>query len=153
MATPFVSLAKSALINELGQLRDSVKALAEPLSEKELWTKPMEPGNSIGHLVLHLTGNLNHFVGAQLGKTGYVRDREREFSEANPPSTAETLANLDAAVATFGRVVDGLSEEQLLAPHPETRFGPVFGALLHLVGHFAIHRGQMSYILRFLQEE
>ncbi len=153
MATPFVSLAKSALINELGQLRDSVKALAEPLSEKELWTKPMEPGNSIGHLVLHLTGNLNHFVGVQLGKTGYVRDREREFSEANPPSTAETLANLDAAVATFGRVVDGLSEEQLLAPHPETRFGPVFGALLHLVGHFAIHRGQMSYILRFLQEE
>ena len=43
-----------------------------------------------------------------------------------------------------------VSEEQLLAPHPETRFGPVFQALLHLVGHFAIHRGQMSYIVRLL---
>src|SRR5262249_26816070 len=130
MATPFVALAKSALINELGQLRDSVKALVEPLSAKELWTKPLVPGNSIGHLVLHLTGNLNHFAGAQLGKTGFVRDREREFSEANPPTKNETLANLDAAVATFRSVVDSLTEDQLLAPHPETRFGPVFQALL-----------------------
>ena len=150
MATPLVALAKSALINELGQLHDSVKALAEPLSESELWTRPIEPGNSVGNLLLHLTGNLNHFVGAQLGNTGYVRDREREFSEANPPSKKETLANLDAAVATFARVVDSLTEEQLLAPHPETRFGPVFQALLHLVGHFAIHRGQISYIVRLL---
>ena len=150
MATPLVALAKSALINELGQLFDSVKELVESLSEAQLWTKPVQPGNSVGHLLLHLTGNLNHFVGAQLGKTGYVRDREREFTEANPPSKKETLANLDAAVATFRRVVDGLSEEQLLAPHPEPRFGPVFQALLHLVGHFAIHRGQMSYVVRLL---
>ena len=150
MATPLVALAKSALINELGQLFDSVKELVEPLSEAQLRTRPVQPGNSVGHLLLHLTGNLNHFVGAQLGKTGYVRDREREFTEANPPSKKETLANLDAAVATFRRVVDGLSEEQLLAPHPETRFGPVFQALLHLVGHFAIHRGQMSYVVRLL---
>jgi uncharacterized damage-inducible protein DinB len=148
MATPFVNLAKSALINELGQLHDSVKALVEPLSQSELWAKPIEPGNSIGHLLLHLTGNLNHFAGGQLGHTGYVRDREREFSEAKPPSKKETLANLDAAVATFARVLDGLTEEQLLAPHPETRFGPIFQALVHLVGHFAIHRGQMSYIVR-----
>jgi len=153
MSTAFVALAKSALLNELGQLRDSVKALADPLTEKELWTKPVAPGNSIGHLILHLTGNLNHFAGAQLGKTGYVREREREFSEANPPAKKETLANLDAAVATFGRVVDSLTEEQLLAPHPETRFGPVFPALLHLVSHFAIHRGQMSYIVRLFEKK
>ena len=150
MATPLVALAKSALINELGQLFDSVKELVEPLSEAQLRTRPVQPGNSVGHLLLHLTGNLNHFVGAHLGKTGYVRDREREFTESNPPSKKETLANLDTAVATFRRVVDGLSEEQLLAPHPETRFGPVFQALLHLVGHFAIHRGQMSYVVRLL---
>jgi uncharacterized damage-inducible protein DinB len=150
MATALVALAKSALINELGQLFDSVKELVEPLSEAQLRTRPVQPGNSVGHLLLHLTGNLNHFVGAHLGKTGYVRDREREFTESNPPSKKETLANLDTAVATFRRVVDGLSEEQLLAPHPETRFGPVFQALLHLVGHFAIHRGQMSYVVRLL---
>jgi len=111
MAADLLSLARSALIGELEQLRDGVREVAEPLSEKELWTKPLEPGNSIGHLILHLTGNLNHFVGAQLGRTGYVRDREHEFTEAKPPVKETVLANLDKAVATFRQVVSGLSPE------------------------------------------
>jgi hypothetical protein len=49
--------------------------------------------------------------------------------------------------------VGGLSAEQLTAPHPEARFGPVFNGLVHLVGHFAIHRGQMSYISRLLKKK
>ena len=111
----------------------------------------MEPGNSIGHLILHLTGNLNHFVGAQLGGTGYVREREREFTETKPPDKATLLANLDAAVSMFRRVVSGLSTEQLAAPHPEKRFGTVLQTLVHLVSHFALHRGQMSYLARLVK--
>jgi uncharacterized damage-inducible protein DinB len=141
---------KAALIGALEGQRDAVKAAAEPLSEADFWRKPLDPGNSVGHLVLHLAGNLNHFVGAQLGGTGYVRDREREFTVASPPSKAEALAGLDAAVATFRRVVDGLSAEALLAPHPEARFGHVVSALTHLLAHFALHRGQISYIVRLL---
>lgn len=144
-------LAQAALVKELEGLRDVVRELAGPLSEQEFWAKPLEPGNSVGHLLLHLTGNLNHFVGAQLGGTGYVRDREREFTEASPPSKAEALAGLDAAVATFRRVVEGLSAERLAAPHPEARLGDVLTALVHLVSHFALHRGQMSYIARLVQ--
>ena len=141
---------KAALIGGLENQWEAVKAAAEPLSEADFWRKPLDPGNSVGHLVLHLTGNLNHFVGAQLGGTGYVRDREREFTEANPPSKAQALAGLDEAVATFRRVVGGLSGEALLAPHSEARFGTVVGALVHLVAHFALHRGQVSYIVRLL---
>jgi uncharacterized damage-inducible protein DinB len=144
---------KAAMCGALEGQRDAVKAAAEPMSEADFWRRPLEPGNSVGHLVLHLTGNLNHFVGAQLGHTGYVRDREREFTEANPPSKAEALAGLDAAVATFRRVVEGLGAEALLAPHPETRFGTVVGALVHLVAHFALHRGQVSYIVRLVSRE
>jgi hypothetical protein len=51
-------------------------------------------------------------------------------------------------VAMFRRVVEGLTAEQLAAPHPEARFGQVYPALLKLVAHFALHRGQMSYIVR-----
>jgi uncharacterized damage-inducible protein DinB len=150
MAADLLGLSRTALIGELEHLRIEVREVAEPLSEKELWIKPLEPGNSVGHLILHLTGNLNHFVGAQLGGTDYVRDREREFSETQPPSKDVTLANLDKAVGTFRQVVSGLSADQLAAPHPETRFGPVFNTLVHLVTHFAIHRGQISYIVRLL---
>ncbi len=152
MTMDFLNLARTALIGELEHLRDEVRKAAAPLSEKELWMKPMDPGNSIGHLILHLTGNLNHFVGAQLGGTGYVRDRGREFSEVIPPSKDEALASLDKAVATFRQVVGGLSADQLAAPHSEKRFGSVFNGLLHLVAHFAIHRGQMSYIVRLVKK-
>jgi hypothetical protein len=141
---------RAALVRELEGQRDGIRSAAEPLSEADFWRKPLEPGNSVGHLVLHLTGNLNHFVGAQLGGSGYVRDREREFTEASPPPKAEALAGLDGAVATFRRVVEGLNAEALLAPHPEARFGAVVNALTHLVGHFAVHRGQVSYIVRLL---
>ncbi|HTU91811.1 MAG TPA: DinB family protein [Gemmataceae bacterium] len=150
MAADMTALAKTALIEALEKLRNDVQELAEPLSDSQFWTKPIDPGNSIGHLVLHLTGNLNHFVGGQLGGTGYVRAREREFTETQMPSKAEALRKLDEAVATFRRVVSGLSAEQLAAPHPETRFGPTMNALIHLVAHFALHRGQMSYIVRML---
>jgi uncharacterized damage-inducible protein DinB len=150
MATDVTTLVRSALIDELEQLRGAVRQLAEPLSETELWRKPVDPGNSVGHLILHLTGNLNHFAGAQLGHTGYRRDREREFTEMEPPQKAVLLADLDAAVAVFRRVVGGLTAEQLAAPHPEARFGPVVSALVHLVAHFALHRGQISYLARLV---
>ena len=153
MSAELTGLARTALIGVLEQQRDAVRQLAEGLSEAELWARPVEPGNSVGHLILHLTGNLNHFVGAQLGQTGYVRDREREFTEQQPPAKANVLAGLDAAVATFRRVVGGLSAEQLAAPHPEARFGTVLQALVHLVSHFALHRGQMSYIARLVKPE
>jgi hypothetical protein len=151
MPANLTELLKGALIREVESLRDAIRALAAPLDERQFWIRPLEPGNSVGHLVLHLTGNLNWFVGAQLGGSGYVRDREREFTEAEPPAKAEALAGLDAAVATFHRVVGGLTAEQLDAPHPTERFGDVLSTLVHLTAHFALHCGQMSYIARLVR--
>ena len=151
MSVDITDRVKSSFIRELESLRDAVHNLAATLDERQFWTKPLEPGNSFGHLVLHLSGNLNWFVGGQLGGSGFVRDREREFTEATPPGKAEALAALDDAVATFRRVVQGLSAEQLAAPHPTERFGEVVNALLHLLSHFALHRGQMSYIARLVR--
>jgi hypothetical protein len=151
MPAELTELVKSSLIGNLEKLRDEIHQLANPLTEDEFWRKPLEPGNSIGHLVLHLTGNLNHFVGARLGNTGFVREREREFTEANPPAKAEALAGLDFGVATFRRVVTGLTAAQLAAPHPDERFGLVLNALVAVTAHFALHRGQMSYIVRLLK--
>jgi uncharacterized damage-inducible protein DinB len=153
MNTDVASLAQTALVEELEQLAEAVRQLTARLSERALWATPVEPGNSVGHLILHLTGNLNYFVGAQLGRTGYVRDREREFTEAQPPTKTEALAGLTEAVATFRRVVLSLTPQQLAGPHPEARLGSVHKALVHLVAHFALHRGQMSYIVRLLRTE
>lgn len=152
MSEKLVNSIHLALIDELEALHAQVLKLLAPLTEEQIWTRPVMPGNSAGHLVLHLTGNLNHFVGAQLGKSGYVRDRDREFSEQAPPARQQLLENFQAAIATFRRVVEGLGEEQLLAAHPEERLGSVLKGLVHLVAHFALHRGQISYLVRLVKE-
>lgn len=152
MSEDIVAATKAALCGELEILRDAVKTLAEPLTEEQFWRKPIDPGNSFGHLVLHLTGNLSHFAGARLGKTGYVREREREFTETNLPHKAEAMARLDEAVATYRRVVEALPGEQFVEAHPDAMFGTVISALVRLVAHFALHRGQMSYIARLVQQ-
>jgi uncharacterized damage-inducible protein DinB len=151
MSIALDNLVKQALIGELEGLRDAIREAAAPLSEAEFWAKPVQPGNSVGHLVQHLTGNLNHFVGAQLGNSGYVRDRDREFIGTIAPSKTETLRLLDLAVSQFRQVVTGLTPERFADAHPEARFGNVLSALVHLVAHFAIHRGQISYIVRLVK--
>jgi uncharacterized damage-inducible protein DinB len=147
----FTKNVRSALISGMEQQYQDVRKIVENLTDKQLWQRPVDPGNSVGHLVLHIAGNINCFVGAELGHTGYLRDREREFTESNSPPRKQLLENLDGAVATFRRVVGGLTEEQLIAPHPTERFGTTIAALVHIVAHFALHRGQMSYIARFVK--
>ena len=152
MTAGIVTATKAALCSELEILRDAVKTLAGPLTEEQFWRKPIEPGNSFGHLVLHLTGNLSHFAGARLGKTGYVRERDREFTDPNPPPKAEAMARLDEAVSTYRRVVEALPGEEFPSAHPDAMMGTVINALVRLVAHFALHRGQMSYIARLVQK-
>lgn len=150
MSAQFVQTVKNELIRELEELHQEIRTLLEPLSDEQLWIKPVEPGNTIGHLILHLTGNLNHFIGGQLAKNGYIRDREREFAESNLLPRGELLGDFDAAVALFRQVVGGLTEEQLEATFPTDKFGVTYKALLHFVAHFALHRGQMSYLARLV---
>src|SRR6202165_4949225 len=88
----------SGLTARYEKLAGVLRELAAPLGEEQFWAKPFPFGNSIGHLVLHLTGNLNYYVGAQIAGTGYVRDRPLEFSDAARPSKKEVLKNFDDAI-------------------------------------------------------
>ena len=65
---------------DLNRLKDEISSYTE---ESELWKINKEIKNSGGNLALHLVGNLNHFIGATLGNTGYIRQREREFNDKN----------------------------------------------------------------------
>jgi uncharacterized damage-inducible protein DinB len=149
MDADVVGAVKRALAAQMEALRDEVHQLAQPLGEEQFWARPVVPGNSFGHLVLHLTGNLSHFAGARMAGTGYVRDRDREFTEAEVPPKAEALARLDEAVAVYLRVVESLSGDGLVAPHPDAeKMGSAVNALVKMLTHFALHRGQMSYLAR-----
>jgi hypothetical protein len=125
--------------------------LSEKLSEEQFWAKPYPYGNSFGHLTLHLVGNLNYYIGAQIAGTGYVRDREREFNESNPPSKEEVLRRLDEAVelvvkALETQTTDSWSSEYSAkgAEYTDNRFG----IFLRCAAHFRHHIGQMVYLAK-----
>src|SRR5688572_423906 len=128
------------------EYRARVHALAAGLSEEQFWRRPYPYGNSVGHLVLHLTGNLKFFVGRELAGTGYVRHREREFTDAAPPSKAEALEALDEAVDIVVATLGSQTADDWSAPYAAG--GPAFatdraGAFVRLVAHFYHHVGQM----------
>src|SRR5580700_2237233 len=87
-----------------------VRELAAPLGEKQFWKKPFEFGNSFGHLLLHLTGNLNYYIGAQIANTGYARDRPLEFAATERPAKQEVLKRFDAAVEMVIKTIGVQSE-------------------------------------------
>ena len=115
------------------------------LPKEKFWARPFPFGNSVGHLVLHLTGNLNHYIGAKIGGTGYVRDRPREFTEPAEAPAEQVLEGFHAAVETVVRTIRSLDAEGLVVPVSEEM--PIetrFGLLLVFAAHLNNHIGQMS---------
>jgi hypothetical protein len=123
------------------------------VSEEQFWTKPFPYGNSFGNLVLHVTGNLNHYFGAQLGNTGYVRDRDQEFAAGQTRGKGEVLRELDEAVEVVVKTLEAQTDETWQANYEAVGMSDVgnrFGAYLRCATHFHHHIGQMTYIVRAL---
>jgi uncharacterized damage-inducible protein DinB len=125
-----------------------VRELAAPLTNAQFWQKLFLFGNSFGHLVLHLTGNLNYYVGAEIAETGYVRDRPREFNDPNPPSKDEALKRFDAAVDMVLKTIHAQSPEDWSAEY--SGLGSDAKNRLDIVvicaAHMQHHIGQMIYL-------
>ena len=136
-------------------LTKQVHALAAGLTEDQFWTKPYSYGNSFGHLVLHLTGNLNYFIGSQIAHTGYVRVREQEFNDPGRPSKEQTLKALDEAVALVTSALEKQSDENWSqhyeAEHAADFIRDRFGIFLRCATHFHHHLGQMIYLQKALK--
>ncbi len=125
-----------------------VRELATPLTNEQFWAKPFPYGNSFGHLVLHLTGNLNYYIGAQIANTGYVRDRPREFNDPNPPSKEDALKRLDEAVAMVIQAIRAQSTDDWSKPYAATgaHSSNRLDMVMQCAAHMQHHIGQMIYL-------
>jgi len=125
-----------------------VRELAVPLTDAQFWQKPFAFGNSFGHLVLHLTGNLNYYIGAQIAKTGYIRDRPREFNDPNPPSKDEALQRFDDAVEMVLKTIREQSPEDWSAEYSGlgTDAKNRLAMMMQCAAHMQHHIGQMIYL-------
>lgn len=134
---------------DLAKLKAEIESYS---SEADLWRVDGKIANSAGNLTLHLAGNLRHFFGAILGDTGYVRDRDREFSEVGV-SRADLLADVDQAAADVIATLEKLTADDLARTYPIEVFGHPMTTeffLVHLATHLNYHLGQINYHRRLL---
>jgi hypothetical protein len=149
MNSPLGTVVSDELCRYFTHLASRIDRAAHALPREKLWVKPYPYGNSVGHLLLHLTGNLNHYVGAKIAASGYVRDRPREFNDpANPPAE-QVLKNFHNAVDLVVRTIRSLGDDGLMAPiADELPIQTRFGLLLVCAAHLNNHIGQMSYLVQ-----
>lgn len=146
------------LIRELSKLFErDLGQLIRNLEETDpdnLWRTPKGVANSCGVLVQHITGNLNHFIGTGLGETGYVRERDLEFTNTGR-SKEELLKDLRNLREMVSLVINGLDPDRLEQPYP-LKFPYDYNIremLVHLYGHLSYHTGQVNYLRRMLAKE
>ena len=129
---------------DLNKLKEEISLYKD---ESSLWIIKDGISNSAGNLCLHLIGNLNHFIGAVLGNTNYIRNRENEFSSKNI-LRSELYKEIDKTIAVVSNSLENLSDEDFEKEFPllirnekvKTDF-----MLLHLIAHFSYHLGQINY--------
>ena len=147
-------MLKEALLEiferDLNKLKDEINLYR---NEESLWIIKGEVSNSGGNLCLHLIGNLNHFIGALLGNSRFIRERESEFSSKNV-SREEINEMVEKTIKTVVESLDKLSDEDFDKDFPIEKHGKaqkIDYMLLHLLTHFNHHLGQINYHRRLLQ--
>lgn len=121
-------------------------------NESLIWHFEKNISNSAGNLCLHLAGNFNTYIGAELGKTGYIRHRDLEFSLKDVPKTV-LLEKIAATIAVVETVLKNMTEEQMAEEYPQPVLGYKMNIgffLVHLATHLTYHLGQINYHRRLL---
>ena len=142
---------KTLFDRDLDRLKNELSSYK---NESILWEIKKDLENSAGNLSLHIIGNLNHFIGAILGGTGYVRDRDKEFIQKDVP-VSDLLTDIDEVKTTIYNTLQGISEEELSEKFPINVFGyemTKFFFLIHLHSHLSYHLGQINYHRRLIDK-
>jgi hypothetical protein len=141
---------KTLFNRDLNQLKIEIESYQ---NESNIWTIQKGIANSAGNLCLHLVGNLNTYIGAEFGKTGYIRNRPLEFSIKDIPR-AELLSKIQETIVVVDNALNTITEEELKKEYPllvfENKTSTEF-MLIHLTTHLAYHLGQINYHRRLLE--
>lgn len=144
-----IETLKSLFNRDLNQLKVEIESYQ---NESQLWAIDKSISNSAGNLCLHLIGNINTYIGAEIGKTGYIRDRPLEFSLKDIPKT-ELIAKINDTILVVNNALDRLTKDDLDAIYPQIVFEKEMTTeffLVHLSTHLAYHLGQINYHRRLI---
>lgn len=140
---------KSLFNRDLNKLKLEIESYQ---NESQIWVIDKNISNSAGNLCLHLIGNISTYIGAELGKTGYIRDRPLEFSLKDIPRS-ELISKIEHTIIVVNNTLDSLTEEDLQAVYPQIVFEKEMTTeffLVHLATHLGYHLGQINYHRRLV---
>jgi hypothetical protein len=130
-----------------------IRACVEQLTDEQIWWRPNEKSNSIGNLIVHLSGSLDHYLNFQIGGIEYHRDRPAEFAERRRIPKAELLATFEDMVANAEKTFDSITTERLSSPSPEPKmYSLLVEDLISVCVHISNHAGQIVWIAKMLRE-
>lgn len=147
----FLTFSRNKL---LSQYWPRLRACVESLSDEQIWWRPNPSSNSIGNLLLHLSGNVRQWIVDAFNRQEDHRDRPAEFAATGRISGKELLARLESTLMATQSVLDRLTEADLLA-EMEIQGYRVYGldAIYQVVEHFGLHYGQIAYITKMLRDQ
>jgi uncharacterized damage-inducible protein DinB len=134
----------AVMLRDLDKLKQEIEAYT---AEATVWLVAGEIKNPAGNLCLHLCGNLQHYLGAVLGNSGYVRHREAEFNSRNVPKE-KLIQEIEATRHIVSQTLQNLEVEIMEQTYPEHVFNRPMSTgyfLIHLAGHLNYHLGQINY--------
>ena len=144
-----IETLKSLFNRDLNKLKIEIESYQ---NESKIWEIDKNISNSGGNLCLHLIGNINTYIGAELGKTDYIRDRPLEFSLKNIPKS-ELIIKIEDTLLVVNNVLDTLTETDLEKIYPQIVFEKEMTTgffLVHLSTHLGYHLGQINYHRRLV---
>ena len=134
-------------------LRVLIEEIRQFKNEEDLWRTTGTVKNSAGNLVLHIVGGLNHFFGATLAHTGYVRARDQEFSKRGV-KRADLIAGVEEVIPMLTKTLNNLTPQELEAEYPLVFDGEkktTMFVAVRMYAHLSYHLGQINYLRRILE--
>lgn len=126
-----------------------IRLAVESMPADRLWWRPNETSNSVGNLLLHLTGNVRQWMLSGVAGQADVRKRNMEFAARGGATASDMLDGLDATLAEVDEVLRALLPSELLERRSiQGRDTTVMEAVYHVVEHFAGHTGQIIWIAK-----
>jgi len=136
---------------KLEQLRGRIHDCVGRLDNEKIWMRHGEEDNSIGNLVLHLSGNVRQWIGCGVAGNPDIRDRDSEFAARGGLDKASLLSKLDQSVDPAIETIKTLPPGRLLDPLTIQNYGvTVMEDIYHVVEHFAQHTAQIIFATKLL---
>lgn len=129
-----------------------ILACLKQLEPEQIWWRPNKASNSIGNLILHLSGNVRQWIISGLGDQEDIRERDREFAETGPLPRRALAGNLRRTVDEASRILGKLSDNELARTYKIQKFQLTgFEAVFHVAEHFSHHAGQIILLTKMLR--